>query len=517
MDTAGGSTGVSLHSASGRWIIAATALGSAVAMLDGTVVGIALPTIGREFDTGLSALQWTVTAYTLTLSALILIGGSLGDHYGRRRIFVIGVLWFAVASLLCGIAPNAGVLVAARALQGVGGAMLTPGSLAIIQSSFRQEDKAQAIGMWSGLSGVALAIGPFLGGYLIDAASWRWIFLLNLPLVAAVVWIAMRHVPDSRESGELGRLDVTGAVLASGGLAALVYGLIEGPVLGWTSAVVVIAIAAGLLILAAFGWWEHRIAHPMLPLSIFRSRQFSGANAVTFVVYGALGGALFLVPIQLQQVLGYSPLASGVALLPITFVMLALSPRAGRLSQRIGPRLPMTIGPILAGIGLALLWRVQAGQPYVTAFLPAILIFAFGLSLTVAPLTSAVLAAAPLEKAGMASAVNNDVARAAGLIAVAALPALAGLTERSYLDPALFSSGFQTAVLIAGGLCIAGGLIAAVTIPGRLRAAGRIQPAHAEYSCPLDAPPPCFVEGGDTDGRLAAPRGVVPRQGRPAA
>jgi EmrB/QacA subfamily drug resistance transporter len=504
-------TGVSIHSAAGRWIIAATALGSAVAMLDGTVVGIALPTIGRDFNVGLSTLQWTVTAYTLTLSALILMGGSLGDHYGRRRIFVIGVLWFATASLLCGVAPNAGVLIAARALQGVGGALLTPGSLAIIQSSFRPEDRAQAIGLWSGLSGVALAIGPFVGGYLISAASWRWIFLLNLPLVAAVVWIALVHVPDTRESGVLGRLDVRGAVLASAGLAAFVYGLIEGPVHGWTSPVVVLSIVGGVVILGAFAWWERRVTHPMLPLSIFRSRQFSGANAVTFAVYGALGGALFLVPIQLQQVLGYSPLESGVALLPITLVMLTLSARAGRLSQRIGPRLPMTLGPIVAGTGLALLWRVQAGETYVGAFLPAILVFSFGLVLTVAPLTSAVLAAAPVEKAGIASAVNNDVARAAGLIAVAALPALAGLTERSYLDPAAFSAGFQTAVLIAGGLCIAGGIIAAFTIPGRLRVL-HVRRAEPRYSCALDAPPACLVEGPDGDGRAAAQPAGAPRR-----
>lgn len=508
-------TGVSMRSATGRWVIAATALGSAVAMLDGTVVGIALPAIGKDFSTGLSALQWTVTAYVLTLSALILIGGSLGDRYGRRRIFVIGVVWFAVASLLCGIAPNAGVLVLARALQGVGGALLTPGSLAIIQSTFRQEDRAQAIGLWSGLSGVALAIGPFLGGYLIEAASWRWIFLLNLPLVAAVVWIALAKVPESKDPGAVGRLDVAGAALASLGLGALVYGLIEGPVMGWTSAVVLLALAGGVILLAAFVLVERRSAYPMLPLSIFSSRQFSGANATTFVVYGALGGALFLIPIQLQQVLGYSPIEAGVALLPVTIMLLALSSWAGRLSQQIGPRFPMTAGPIIAGVGLALLWRVQAGEPYVTAFLPGILVFSFGLSLTVAPLTATVLAAAPLEKAGMASAVNNAVARAAGLIAVAALPALAGLGEESYLQPEAFSSGFQTAMLIAGGLCVVGGLISAFTIAGRLRV--RLRRVQPQYSCALDAPPPCMVKDSPRDGRLAAREGVTIRQGRPAA
>ena len=508
-------TGVSIRSATGRWVIAATAMGSAVAMLDGTVVGIALPTIGRDFDTGLSALQWTVTVYVLTLSALILIGGSLGDRYGRRRIFVTGVVWFAVASLLCGVAPNVGVLIVARALQGIGGALLTPGSLAIIQSTFREEDRAQAIGLWSGLSGVALAVGPFVGGYLIEVASWRWIFLLNLPLVAAVVWIAQAKVPESKDPGVEGRLDVAGAVLASVGLAALVYGLIEGPVRGWTSAAVLACLAGGVIVLAGFGLLERRLAHPMLPLSIFSSRQFSGANAVTFVVYGALGAALFLIPIQLQQVLDYSPLEAGVALLPVTLMLLLLSPRAGRLSQQIGPRLPMTAGPIIAGLGLALLWRVQAGEPYWSSFLPAILVFSFGLSLTVAPLTATVLAAAPIEKVGVASAVNNAVARAAGLIAVAALPALAGMGEDSYLRPASFSAGFQTAMLIAGGLCVLGGLIAAATISGRLRV--RVKRAEPQYSCALDAPPPCLVEEPGLDGRLAARQGITVRQGRPAA
>jgi EmrB/QacA subfamily drug resistance transporter len=480
-------SGLSLKSAAGRWVIAATVLGAGVAMIDGTVVNIALPAIGRDFGTGLAALQWTVTAYTLTLAALILLGGALGDRYGRRRIFVIGIVWFAVASLLCGLAPTVEVLVLARALQGIGGALLTPGSLAIIQATFREEDRAAAIGLWSGLSGVALAIGPFVGGYLIQAVSWRLIFLINVPLVIAVVWIAVRHVPETKDEAAQGSLDISAAALASLGLGALIYGLIAGPEAGWASAQVVAALAGGVVTLALFLVLERRRAHPMLPLGIFRSRQFSGANATTFVMYGALGGALFLIPIQLQQVLGYSPIEAGLALLPVTLMLLALSAWAGRLSQRIGPKLPMTLGPITAGVGLALLGGVGAGDPYATVFFPAVMVFSFGLALTVAPLTAAVLAAAPIEKAGLASAVNNAVARAAGLIAVAALPAAAGLTGASYLDPPAFSAGYTTGMLLAGGLCVLGGLIALATVPGR--ALPRLRRLRPAYSCPLDAPP----------------------------
>ena len=474
------SGGLRLKTAAGRWVIFATVLGTGIVFLDGTVVNIALPTIGRDFGASLETLQWTATAYLLTLSALILSGGSLGDRLGRRRVFVVGAVWFAGASLLCALAPTAGVLIAARALQGVGGALLTPGSLAIIQASFHPEDRAQAIGLWSGLSGVSLAIGPFLGGWLIQAASWRLIFLINVPPIAAVIWVALRHVPESRDPNATGRIDVAGSALAALGLGGLIYGLIAGPNSGWSSPAVLTSLIGGAVVLAAFVALELKRPDPMLPLGMFRVRQFSGANLTTFAVYGALGGALFLVPLQLQQVLGYSPLASGVALLPVTIVMLLLSGRAGRLSQRIGPRLPMTVGPLVAGAGLALLSRVGPGATYIGAFLPAILVFSFGLVLTVAPLTAAVLSAAPSAHAGVASAVNNAVARAAGLIAVAALPAAAGITASSYADPAAFSSGFSTAVLIAGGIAAVGGLIALVTIPGPL-----IRRRGA-----LDAPPP---------------------------
>jgi EmrB/QacA subfamily drug resistance transporter len=440
-------------------VLLATVLGSGIAFLDATVVNVALPTIGEELDAGISSLQWVVNAYTLTLSGFLLLGGSLGDHYGRRRVFVIGVIWFAAASLLCGLAPSAEALIAARTLQGIGGALLTPGSLAIIEASFRAEDRAPAIGAWSGLGGVTAAIGPFLGGWLVQAVSWRLIFLINLPLAVLVVWVAQRHVPESRDPSVGRGLDYTGAALAAVGLAGVVYALTDGPGFGWTSPRILLAGVVGVAALVAFVLWERRSRHPMLPLDIFASRQFTAANLVTFVVYGALGGSLFLLPIQLQRVVGFSPLASGVALIPITLVMLLLSARAGRLSARIGPRLPMTLGPLLMAAGFVLYTRIGPGSSYLADVLPGMLVFAFGLTLTVAPLTATVLAAAPTEHAGMASAVNNTVARAAGLLAVAILPVAAGITGAGALDPDRFNNGFDMAVLIAAGLCAVGGLI----------------------------------------------------------
>ncbi|HEX6675086.1 MAG TPA: DHA2 family efflux MFS transporter permease subunit [Actinomycetes bacterium] len=475
----------------GRWILLATILGSGIAFLDATVVNVALPTIGRQLHAGLASLQWTVNAYTLTLAGLLLLGGSLGDRNGRRRTFVVGVIWFAVASLLCALAPNPGVLVAARALQGVGGALLTPGSLAIIEASFHPEDRSTAIGAWSGLAGVTTAIGPFLGGWLVEAFSWRLIFLINLPLAALVVWITLRHVPESRDPAAAPQLDITGAALAALGLAGVTYALTEGAGRGWTSPLILATGVGGVLALAAFVAVERTSKHPMLPLDIFASRQFTAANLVTFVVYGALGGSFFLLPIQLQRVAGYSPLASGVALVPTTLVMLLLSARAGRLAQRIGPRLPMSLGPLLAAAGLALLIRIDAGGSYLVDVLPGVLVFALGLSLTVAPLTSTVLAAASAEHAGVASAINNDVARVAGLLAVAVLPVAAGISGAGALTPAVFGAGFRMAMLITASLCAAGGLLAFATIrrPGEVPAEQRSDHEPCT-SCPISAPPP---------------------------
>ena len=487
--------GLALSSAAGRWVLLATVLGSAVTAIDATVVGIALPSIGTEFGTGLAALQWVVTAYTLTLAGFLLAAGALGDRYGRRRVFVIGVVWFAVASLLCGIAPDAPSLIAARALQGVGGALLMPGSLAILQASFTADDRGRAIGAWSGLGGVATAIGPFLGGWLVQAVSWRLIFYINLPIAVGVAAIAARHVPESRDAAARGRVDFPGAMLVTVGLVGLTFGLIEGPALGWSSPAVLGALAGGVTLLAVFARHERRASNPMLPVDIFASGQFTAANAVTFIVYGALGGALFLLPIELQQVSGYTPLQAGVALLPVTVIMLVLSARSGALAARIGPRLQMSIGPILIGAGLALAARIGPSGSYLTEVLPGVLVFGLGLAATVAPLTSTALAAAPGPHAGIASAINNDVARAAGLIAVAVLPAAAGITGYAYQHPRAFDHGFTTAVLLAAAICALGGCLAAITIrnPPR-KPSSRERPC---FNCAMDA----SALIGSTEGR----------------
>jgi len=446
-------------------VLLATVLGSGMAQLDGSVVSVALPRIGRDLHAGLSSLQWTVNAYTLTLAGLLLLGGSLGDRLGRRRVFVVGVVWFAVASAACAAAPTAGLLVAARAIQGVGAALLTPGSLAILQSTFRPEDRATAVGAWSGLGGVASALGPVLGGVLVGIGSWGWrlVFLINLPLAAVTVLVAGRHVPETRDDRRTGRLDVPGAVFAALGLGGVVYALTDGPAQHWPTRLVVVGVV-GAVLLAAFIATEARSRDAMMPLSLFASRQFSAANLVTLAVYAALAGAFFLLPLELQRGLGFSPLAAGVSLLPVTVVVLALSARMGRLAQRIGPRRPMTVGPLLAAVGLAMLTRLGPGRGYVTGVLPAVLVFAVGLAITVAPLTATVLAAVPDHQAGIASAVNNDVARTAGLLAVAVLPGVAGITDAAYRNPGALTTGFHHAVLIAAVLCGAGGVLSLLMI-----------------------------------------------------
>lgn len=471
----------------GRWVLLATVLGSGLAALDSTVVNIALPTIGKDFDAGLSSLQWVVNAYTLTLAGFLLLGGALGDRFGRRKVFLIGVAWFAGASLLCSVAPSAEFLIAARALQGVGAALLTPGSLAILEASFVSEDSAAAIGAWSGLGGIMTAIGPFLGGWLVQSASWRWIFLINIPFAAIVVWVGLRHVPETLNRDAPPGLDVSGAALTVIGLAGVIAGLTAGPERGWSSPIVLIPLIGGLLCLGAFVAVEQRSAHPLVPLAIFKVRQFSAANMVTFVVYAALAGAFFLLPIQLQTVADFSPIASGAALLPITIIMLLGSARAGRLATRIGPRIPMTVGPIIAGCGLVLMTRIGAGSSYWTDVLPAVIVFGCGLTFTVAPLTATVLGAAPEQFAGVASAVNNDVARTAGLIAIAVLPPLAGITNADFGNPVTFSDGFHSAMLIAGFLLMAGGVLAWLTIRRPLHAPA--EDAEPISHCAIDAPP----------------------------
>ncbi|HXW80730.1 MAG TPA: MFS transporter [Acidimicrobiales bacterium] len=475
------------NSGRGRWVLAATVLGSAMAAIDATVVGIALPTIGRSFHSSVIELQWVTNAYTLTLGGLLLLGGALGDRYGRRRVFEVGTVWFALASLLCGLAPTSAALIGARALQGIGAALLTPGSLAILEASFTRDDRSKAIGAWAGLGGVATAIGPFLGGWLISAVSWRLIFLINLPVAVVVLMVSSHHVPESRDEAATGRLDIPGAALFCAGLAGLTYGLTEGSGNSWSSTTAIVGLFAGIGLLIAFYVVELVSPSPLLPLKIFRSGQFSGANAVTFVVYGGLGGALFLLPIQLQQVLGFTPLGAGVSLLPVTVIMLVLSARSGALAARIGPRLQMSVGPLIVAAGLALMARIGAGGSYIPEVLPAVLVLGFGLAATVAPLTAAVLAAAPRENAGIASAVNNDVARIAALIAVAVLPSLAGITGDSYLHAAQFSSGFHQAVIIAAGACVAGSVVAILTIRNPKRGQ-KPQPQGQEWQCGLEAP-----------------------------
>ncbi|HWG73422.1 MAG TPA: MFS transporter [Acidimicrobiales bacterium] len=471
--------------AQARWVLAATVLGSGIASLDATVVGVALPTIGRDLRTGVASLQWLVTAYTLTLAAFLLLGGALGDRLGRRRIFSIGVVWFAVASAACAAAPTAGSLIAARAVQGVGAALLTPGSLAILQASFRSEDRARAIGAWSGLGGLANAAGPLVGGELIAVSSWRWVFLINVPIAAVTLALTSRHVPESRDESATGRLDVGGAVLAVCALTGLIYGLIEGPTRGWTDPVVVIMLGAAVAAGGAFVVLERRVGSPMLPLGIFASRQFNAANATTFVVYAALSGALFLLPTELQVAGGYSPAASGLALLPVTAIMLFGSAPSGRLSARIGPRLQMGAGPLIVAAGLALLSRAATDASYATGVLPGVVVFGVGLACTVAPLTATAMGAAPPGHSGIASAVNNDVARAGGLIAVAVLPPLAGITGSTYLHARALSAGFRTAVLVAAGVCAAGGVLAALTIRNPGRPTNEPCPPH----CATDGPP----------------------------
>jgi len=483
-----GTAGLRLSSARGRWVVAATVLGSGMSALDATVVGIALPAIGRDFHASVGSLQWVVDAYTLTLAGLLLLGGKLGDSYGRRKVFRIGIVWFAVASLLCGLAPSIGVLIAARALQGVGGALLTPGSLAILQASFAPDDRSAAIGAWSGLGGVATAIGPFLGGWLISAVSWRLVFFINLPIAVAVVGIAGRHVPESKAPGPVPRLDIRGAACISGALAGITYGLIAASSYGWGSVQVLVPLGAGAVLLGLFVLVEDKEPQPMLPLGVFKSRQFTAANAVTFIVYAALGGLLFLVPVVLQVVHGYSPLQAGASLLPVTFIMLFLSSRSGALAARIGPRLQMSVGPLVLAASFLLFIRIGGSGDYLTAVLPAVLVFGLGVAIMVAPLTATALAAAPADHAGIASAVNNDVARVGGLIAVAVLPALAGITGDSYLHPAVLGADFKTAALISAAVCAAGGVLAALTIRNPAPATCA-QTTPQEFNCALEAPP----------------------------
>ncbi len=472
--------------AAGRWVLFATVLGSGMAFIDATVVNIALPHIGADLDADAASLQWTINGYTLSLASLILLGGSLGDRFGRRRTFLVGVVWFAVASLLCGIAPSIGALIAARILQGVGGALLTPGSLAILEASFEPRDRSRAIGAWSGLGGVAGAIGPFVGGWLVQAASWRFVFLINLPLAALVIAAAWRHVPESKNADAPPKLDIAGVLLGAAGLGGVTYAFTAWTTRGPTSPIVIGTLVIGVLCLVGFVLNERRSSHPMLPLEIFKSRAFTADNLVTFAVYAALGGVFFLLVLQLQVVAGFTPLAAGVALLPITVIMLLLSSRMGGLAERIGPRIPMTAGPLIIAAGLLWMSRIGPDASYLYDVLPPVIVQGLGLALTVAPLTATALSSVDDRHAGVASGVNNAVARAAGLLSVAALPLVAGLGTGSLTDPQALGPTFRLSMLICSGLLVVGAIISFIGIPGRMPRRER-SPVRAH--CSIAGPP----------------------------
>ena len=454
---------VALDSAQGRWLLVAAVLGTGMAFLDATVINVAIRDVGTDLGASLSELQWVINAYLLALASLILVGGSLGDRLGRRRVFALGVAWFGVASVACALAPNPEVLIAARAVQGIGAALLTPGSLAMMHGSFRPEDRARSIGLWSGMSGISTILGPLIGGGLVQSVGWSAIFWMNVPIAAAIVVITVRYVPESRDAQAARRFDVPGAVLGAVGLGAITYALIEvgtRPV-----STIAIAVFIGVVAMAAFAVSQRR-PDPMVPPAIFRSRVFNASNLLTLVVYGALTALTLLLVLQLQVVVGYDPLVAGVATLPVTLVMLLLSGRSAALASRIGPRPQMTVGPMLCAVGTGLLLGVDAGASYWIDVLPGLTLFAFGLTCLVAPLTATVLAAAPDRWAGIASGVNNAVARAGGLLAVAALPAAVGLGGTDYDDPIAFNAGYQAAMVVCAVLLLLGSLLGWIGLRG---------------------------------------------------
>ena len=475
---------LALRSPAGRWTLAAAVLGSGAVFLESTVATVALPALGRRFELGFDGLQWVMNAYLLPLSAFILLGGSLGDRYPRPRVFAIGLIGFGAASALCALAGSTGWLIAARLAQGTFGALVVPNSLALLDEVFVDEDRGAAIGQWAGWSAVSMALGPLLGGWLVDAVSWRWVFAIVVPFAAAAAVIALRRVPAASAGGApagIPTVDYPGAGLAIVGLGGVTMALVSAPRDGLTP-LVIAAGAGGVLALVGFLLLERRVRHPLLPLTMFRSRQFSGTNLVTLLVYAALGTFFFLYFLMLQNVLGYDALRAGASLLPLNAVMLALSTWTGRLSTRIGARLPMTVGALVAGAGFVLLARIGPDTEYMTGILPGLLVFGLGLATLVAPLTSAVLGAVPDGDAGMASAVNNAAARLAGLLGTAILPLAAGLGGAEQASGPRFAAGYSRAMLLAAGLCAAGAVAAWLTVRHQASIETAAHP-HLSHGC----------------------------------
>jgi EmrB/QacA subfamily drug resistance transporter len=493
------------RSAQGRWVVAAMIVGSSVAGIDSTVVAVALPAIGRNLHAGFGALQWTVTGYTLTLASLMLLAGSLSDRWGRRRVFLAGLGWFTAASVLCAVAPGIGWLIAARAVQGIGGALMTPASLAIIEAAFAPGDRTHAIGTWAGFSGVSAAIAPFLGGWLLQAGSWRPIFLINVPVAAVTAWITRRHVPESRDTSASGRPDWPGALAGAAALAAITYAIIILPHGGVRSpgfaAAAVLAVGSS----AAFAVIERRGRHPMLPPAIFAPVQFRAANAVTFVVNGALGGFAFVFIPALEIIAGYSPVIAGSALVPVTVVTMLLSGPSGQLAQRIGPRPQLVAGCLACAAASLLAVRIGPDAGYWTAVFPLAVLFGLGLASLIPPLTASAMNSAPDSLAGLASGVNNAVARVAGLLWIAALPPITGLIGAAYTDPVQFRSSFGQISWICAAAFACAAVLAAIFITGPPRPTPQ-RPALIQTPVPHLACPVAFGHAPGQTGRLDSSR-----------